>query len=85
MVNFTRRQWLTLIVIGVADFCNAICVSLQAPFYPQEVSIGIVISVFDLINAVTTMETIIQNLFVQFEKIFLLNIYDGLNLREIRF
>ncbi|CAG9864362.1 unnamed protein product [Phyllotreta striolata] len=35
MLRFTRRQWLTLIVIGVADFCNAICVSLQAPFYPQ--------------------------------------------------
>jgi hypothetical protein len=38
MVEFTRRQWLTLIVISIADFCNAICVSLQAPFYPQEVS-----------------------------------------------
>ncbi|CAG9814561.1 unnamed protein product [Phaedon cochleariae] len=36
MVKFSRRQWLTLIVIGIADFCNAICVSLQAPFYPQE-------------------------------------------------
>ncbi|CAH0558248.1 unnamed protein product, partial [Brassicogethes aeneus] len=36
MVNFTRRQWLTLVVIGIADFCNAICVSLQAPFYPME-------------------------------------------------
>lgn len=37
-LNFTRRQWLTLIVIGLADFCNAICISLQAPFFPQEVS-----------------------------------------------
>lgn len=37
MINFTKRQWLTLVVIGIADFCNAICVSLQAPFYPQEV------------------------------------------------
>uniref|UniRef100_A0A6P7G9P8 Uncharacterized protein LOC114339492 isoform X1 n=1 Tax=Diabrotica virgifera virgifera TaxID=50390 RepID=A0A6P7G9P8_DIAVI len=35
MVNFTKRQWSTLIVIGIADFCNAVCVSLQAPFYPQ--------------------------------------------------
>ncbi|XP_048513944.1 MFS-type transporter SLC18B1-like [Athalia rosae] len=34
--QFTRRQWLTLIVISIADFANAICVSLQAPFYPQE-------------------------------------------------
>lgn len=36
--QFTRRQWLTLIVISISDFANAICVSLQAPFYPQEVS-----------------------------------------------
>lgn len=36
--DFTRRQWLTIIVISIADFCNAICVALQAPFYPQEVS-----------------------------------------------
>jgi hypothetical protein len=38
MGQFTKRQWLTLIVISIADFANAICVSLQAPFYPQEVS-----------------------------------------------
>lgn len=38
MAQFTKRQWLTLIVISLADFSNAICVSLQAPFYPQEVS-----------------------------------------------
>lgn len=36
--NFTRRQWSTLAIIGLADFANAICVSLQAPFFPQEVS-----------------------------------------------
>lgn len=39
VVQFTKRQWLTLIVISIADFANAICVSLQAPFYPQEVRI----------------------------------------------
>lgn len=37
--NFTRRQWYTLAIIGLADFANAICVSLQAPFFPQEVNI----------------------------------------------
>ncbi|XP_076270313.1 MFS-type transporter SLC18B1-like isoform X2 [Rhynchophorus ferrugineus] len=36
MVKFTRRQWLTLIVIGMSDFFNALCVALQAPFYPAE-------------------------------------------------
>lgn len=28
-LNFTKRQWLTLIVMGLTDFCNAVCVSLQ--------------------------------------------------------
>ena len=37
--KFTKRQWLTLIIIGLADFGNAICVSLQAPFFPQEASV----------------------------------------------
>lgn len=35
--KFTRRQLLTLTAFGAADFCNAICVSLQAPFFPDEV------------------------------------------------
>lgn len=35
--SFTKRQWSTLAIIGLADFANAICVSLQAPFFPQEV------------------------------------------------
>lgn len=39
-LDFTKRQWLTLIIIGLADFCNAVCVSLQAPFFPQEVNIN---------------------------------------------
>ncbi|KAL1140892.1 hypothetical protein AAG570_000820 [Ranatra chinensis] len=33
---FTKRQWLTLIAIGGFHFSSAICISLQAPFYPQE-------------------------------------------------
>ncbi|XP_045471927.1 MFS-type transporter SLC18B1-like [Harmonia axyridis] len=57
MADFTKRQWLTLIVIGIADFCNAICVSLQAPFYPQEAEkkgcsateYGFVFGVFELV------------------------------------
>ncbi|KAK9718520.1 Major Facilitator Superfamily [Popillia japonica] len=57
MMGFTRRQWLTLVVISIADFCNAICVSLQAPFYPQEAErkgasateYGLVFGVFELV------------------------------------
>ncbi|KAG4080250.1 hypothetical protein HA402_010742 [Bradysia odoriphaga] len=56
-LNFTRRQWLTLFVIGLADFCNAVCVSLQAPFFPQEAEkkgatateYGLVFGVFELV------------------------------------
>ncbi|KAG8036441.1 hypothetical protein G9C98_003763 [Cotesia typhae] len=55
--NFTKRQWLTLIVISIADFANAICVSLQAPFYPREAEkknaspseYGLVFGIFELI------------------------------------
>ncbi|KAK8750477.1 hypothetical protein OTU49_014848 [Cherax quadricarinatus] len=35
MGKYTRQQWLTLIVFAIADFCSAVCVSLQAPFYPM--------------------------------------------------
>lgn len=57
MLNFTRRQWLTLLIIGLADFCNAICVSLQAPFFPKEAEkkgatateYGLVFGVFELV------------------------------------
>lgn len=57
MAKFTKRQWLTLIVISLADFANAICVSLQAPFYPQEAEkkgataseYGLVFGIFELV------------------------------------
>lgn len=55
--NFTKRQWLTLVVFSIADFCNAICVSLQAPFYPKEAErkgatateYGLVFGIFELV------------------------------------
>ncbi|CAB3360916.1 Hypothetical predicted protein [Cloeon dipterum] len=57
MAKFTRAQKLTLGVFGFANFCNAICVSLQAPFYPKEAEnkgatateYGAVFAVFELI------------------------------------
>ncbi|KAF5270493.1 hypothetical protein FQA39_LY08371 [Lamprigera yunnana] len=57
MGQFTKRQWCTLIVISVADFFNAICVSLQAPFYPNEAEqkgcsateYGLVFGIFELV------------------------------------
>ncbi|XP_065203816.1 MFS-type transporter SLC18B1-like [Planococcus citri] len=55
--QFTRRQILTLAAFGAADFCNAICVSLQAPFFPDEAErkgasateYGFVFGVFELV------------------------------------
>lgn len=55
--KFSRRQWLTLIIIGLADFCNAICVSLQSPFFPREAEAkgatateyGLVFGIFELV------------------------------------
>lgn len=32
----TRQQLLTVITFVVVNFCNAMCVSMQAPFYPRE-------------------------------------------------
>ncbi|KAK6644832.1 hypothetical protein RUM43_001105 [Polyplax serrata] len=37
--GLTRQQWFTLFVIGSVHFASAICVSLQAPFYPQEIDV----------------------------------------------
>ncbi|XP_057364679.1 MFS-type transporter SLC18B1-like [Daphnia carinata] len=34
--RLTNRQWATALVIAFADFCSAVCISLQAPFYPAE-------------------------------------------------
>lgn len=54
--RYTRRQWVTLVVFSFAQFCNAVCVSLQAPFYPSEAEkkgatasqYGLVFGVFEL-------------------------------------
>lgn len=54
--RFNQRQILTLIVFSIADFCQAICVSLQAPFFPQEAEkkgctateYGLVFGIFEL-------------------------------------
>lgn len=61
--KFTKRQWLTLIIIGLADFCNAICVSLQAPFFPQEVSFDFVIQHFGLNNILASSNIFLIKLF----------------------
>ncbi|XP_045590439.1 MFS-type transporter SLC18B1 [Procambarus clarkii] len=56
MSGYTKRQWVTLAVFSLAQLCNAICVSLQAPFYPAEAEkkgatasqYGLVFGVFEL-------------------------------------
>ncbi|KAA0193883.1 hypothetical protein HAZT_HAZT003132 [Hyalella azteca] len=57
MGKYTNRQIATLLIIGLADFCSAICVSLQAPFYPAEAEAkgatatqyGLVFGIFELV------------------------------------
>jgi len=56
MSSYSRKQWIILIVFCVAQFFNAVCVSLQAPFYPHEAELkgatateySFVFSVFEL-------------------------------------
>jgi len=36
MGDMSRQQLLTVITFVVVNFCNAMCVSMQAPFYPRE-------------------------------------------------
>lgn len=55
---FTREQWAVLCVIGSVHFGCAICVSLQAPFYPAEAErkgvsaseYGLVFGIFELVS-----------------------------------
>lgn len=50
MGNFTRQQLLTVVTFVVVNFCNAMCVSMQAPFYPREaVSKGLEVWHFGLV------------------------------------
>lgn len=54
--NFTRQQWLVTITFVIVNFCNAMCVSMQAPFYPHEAEkkgcvpseYGLVFGIFEL-------------------------------------
>jgi len=50
MATFTKEQWLTIITFVVVNFCNAMCVSMQAPFFPREaVSKGLEVWHFGLV------------------------------------
>ena len=57
MSKYSKQQWLTLIIFGIADFCSAVCVSLQAPFYPSlaeskgatATQYGLVFGIFELV------------------------------------
>lgn len=55
--DFTRRQWMTLIVLGMGNFFNSLCFSLQAPFFPKEAELkgatpseyGFIFGVYELV------------------------------------
>ncbi len=54
--TWSRKQFWTFFVFAIADFSSAICVSLQAPFYPKEAErkgatpaeYGLVFGIFEL-------------------------------------
>lgn len=56
MAQYSNRQIATLVIIALADFCSAICISLQAPFYPAvaeskgatATQYGLVFGIFEL-------------------------------------
>ncbi|KAE8739865.1 hypothetical protein FOCC_FOCC014622 [Frankliniella occidentalis] len=56
--RYTRRQWSTVMLIGTVNFAGAVCISLQAPFYPQEAEskgstateYGLVFGIFELVS-----------------------------------
>ncbi|KAJ8684416.1 hypothetical protein QAD02_020208 [Eretmocerus hayati] len=60
--QFTRKQWLILAVICLAEFANSACISLQAPFYPNEArkkgatptEHGLVFGIFELVVFLTS-------------------------------
>ncbi|KAJ8673672.1 hypothetical protein QAD02_004934 [Eretmocerus hayati] len=57
MGRYTKKQWLTLIAVCTAEFGSAMCISLQAPFYPSEAEkkgvpaseYGLVFGIFELV------------------------------------
>jgi len=50
MADYTREQMLIIITFVVVNFCNALCASMQAPFYPREaVSKGLQVWHFGLV------------------------------------
>lgn len=61
-MKFTLSEWIILAVVGSVHFCCAICISLQAPFYPEEAEkkgctateYGFVFGSFELVAFVTS-------------------------------
>ena len=57
MPNFSRQQWMVTITFIVINLFNAMCFSMQAPFYPIEAEMkgctpseyGLVFGVFELV------------------------------------
>ncbi|XP_067014314.2 MFS-type transporter SLC18B1 [Anabrus simplex] len=60
--KFTRRELVTLLVLGSVHFASSICISLQAPFYPKEAELkgasateyGLVFGSFELASFISS-------------------------------
>jgi len=54
--SWTKEQWKVITTLAITHFCNGLCVSLQAPFYPNEAEkkgasateYGLVFGIFEL-------------------------------------
>ncbi|VVC34301.1 Major facilitator superfamily,Major facilitator superfamily domain [Cinara cedri] len=61
-MKFTLSEWIILAVVGSVHFCCAICISLQAPFYPEKAKekgctatqYGFVFGSFELVAFITS-------------------------------
>jgi len=65
MSSFTREQWLTILTFVVVNFFNAMCASMQAPFYPREAAKkGLEVYAFGLVFGTFEMTVFLVSPFI---------------------
>jgi len=65
MGSFTKEQWLTIITFVVVNFFNAMCASMQAPFYPREAAKkGLEVYAFGLVFGAFEMTVFLVSPFI---------------------
>jgi len=63
--SFTREQWLTILTFVIVNFFNAMCASMQAPFYPREAAKkGLEVYAFGLVFGTFEMTVFLVSPFI---------------------